>query len=125
MPLQAPTLNILKDPQQHSRYLAGLVQEINAARQKALEAHALVASLPAPSNIAQWLNTNGQAALASLGVDQPTGVAKSIRVATTPTVDDDQTKGYGYHSQWIDTSSNALYICTNPAPGAAVWKLLS
>jgi hypothetical protein len=38
-----------------------------------------------------------------------------------PTVNDDQTDGYGVGSRWINTSTQAEFVCTDVSTGAAVW----
>ena len=44
------------------------------------------------------------------------------RATTNPAVTDDSSKGYQVGSLWINTSTNASYILSNNAPGAAVWR---
>lgn len=53
-------------------------------------------------------------------------VAKNNFAATTaPGVNDDINAGYARGSFWINTSTNDIYMCANPAAGAAVWKILN
>lgn len=44
-----------------------------------------------------------------------------------PTTGDDTTQGYSRLSIWVDQSADPadIYLCTNPAEGAAVWILIS
>ena len=51
-------------------------------------------------------------------------IARELTYHTTvkPTIDDDSTQDHQVGSLWIDTSKNILYVCTNPAAGAAVWQ---
>lgn len=52
--------------------------------------------------------------------------AKNNYSATVaPTISDDANLGYGRSSLWINTSTNNIYMCANPAAGAAVWRLLN
>lgn len=39
-----------------------------------------------------------------------------------PTVNDDDTLGYGLLSQWLNTATDTAYICCDATTGAAVWK---
>jgi hypothetical protein len=41
---------------------------------------------------------------------------------TDPTTGDDDTKGYGPGSWWINTTTPAVFICASAAAGAAVWQ---
>jgi hypothetical protein len=120
--IKPPSLTEIKDPQQHLRYLERLVSELQSTQRKATEAHQLISNRPSQPNLRQWLSDHGQEALATLGIDQPTGAAKSAQAQVAPTVDDDATKGYSAHSQWINATTGDFYICTSSAPGAAVWK---
>lgn len=40
---------------------------------------------------------------------------------TFPTVDNDETEGYGVGSMWIDVTNFIAYICLDPTEGAANW----
>lgn len=44
---------------------------------------------------------------------------------TNPTVNDDSTRGYVLGSTWINTATNAAFVCVNRTPGAAVWNAAS
>ena len=41
---------------------------------------------------------------------------------TDPTVDDDRGSGYSEGSQWVNTATDAAFVCVDPAVGAAVWR---
>jgi hypothetical protein len=52
-----------------------------------------------------------------------TGIRQSLyNFNITPTVNDDNTKGYGVGSLWT-LDDNSTYTCTSAATGAAVWVL--
>lgn len=53
-----------------------------------------------------------------------TGLQPSTSRAGIPTITDDSSKGFVVDSGWRDTSvsPNVLYLCVDPAPGAALWK---
>ena len=40
---------------------------------------------------------------------------------TTPTVNEDVTKGYGVGSRW-SLDDGTIYVCTDPTTGAAIWQ---
>lgn len=42
--------------------------------------------------------------------------------AGTPTIDDDETEKFSRGSEWFDEMDGGLYICLNPAGGAAEWE---
>lgn len=42
-----------------------------------------------------------------------------------PTSANDSTQGYQQGSTWVDTSDNAIYVCTDATPSAAVWQEIS
>lgn len=46
----------------------------------------------------------------------------NVTATTAPTVANDNTQGYSRGSYWINTLSNAVYVCTNATTGAAVWQ---
>lgn len=49
-------------------------------------------------------------------------VVKYNNVATTdPTVANDNTQGYSVGSQWFNSTTGILFICTSTSTGAAVW----
>jgi hypothetical protein len=41
-----------------------------------------------------------------------------------PTVDDDSTDGWVRGALWINIAGNKVFVCSNPAAGAAVWREL-
>lgn len=51
---------------------------------------------------------------------------RAMTKAGAPAVTDDSSKGYTVGSLLVNTSSTprSVYVCTNPAAGAAVWVLL-
>ena len=52
-----------------------------------------------------------------------TGIRQSLyNFITAPTVNDDNTKGYGVGSLWT-LDDNSTYTCTSAATGAAIWVL--
>ena len=54
-----------------------------------------------------------------------TGIRQSLyNLNVTPTVNDDNTKGYGVGSLWT-LDDNSTYTCISAATGAAVWELYS
>ena len=46
----------------------------------------------------------------------------NLAATTDPTVNDDNTLGYGIGSLWAHTVDGHMFICTDPSTGAAVWK---
>lgn len=57
-------------------------------------------------------------------VSSYSGRRDNLTATAEPTTDDDETKGYGVWSRWIDTLTQSIYVCTNAAAGAAVWVQL-
>ncbi len=55
----------------------------------------------------------------------PAALAKSNTAIIAPTVNDDSGDGYNYFSTWIDTVLGDVYMCVDPALGAAVWRKLN
>ena len=41
-----------------------------------------------------------------------------------PTVTNDSSEGYGYFSEWIDTTGPTIYKCKDPSLGAANWQII-
>ena len=41
-----------------------------------------------------------------------------------PTVNNDETQGYGVGSMWVDRAINVAYICINPTTGNANWQVI-
>ncbi len=46
----------------------------------------------------------------------------NLNASVAPGVGNDNTQGYSAGSLWCDTTHNLVYICTNPATGAAQWN---
>lgn len=44
---------------------------------------------------------------------------------TDPAVTDDSDSDYSVGSQWINTATDTVYVCTDVSVGAAVWKVVS
>lgn len=53
----------------------------------------------------------------------PPAIYDNLYAASAPTVSDDSTKGYSTSSTWI--WGTRVYVCSDPAPGAAVWTELT
>jgi len=49
-------------------------------------------------------------------------LTKNATAAVAPTDDDDTGDDYAVGSQWTDTVTEKVYICTDASSGAAVWK---
>lgn len=48
---------------------------------------------------------------------------RGVTIATSdPTVSDDSDAGFEAGSQWINTSTNSLWMCLDPSVAAAVWR---
>lgn len=59
-------------------------------------------------------------------VSKRAAVAKNDFAATSaPGVNDDINAGYARGSIKINVNTNNIYMCANPAAGAAVWRLLN
>lgn len=59
-------------------------------------------------------------------VSKKAAVAKNDFAATSaPGVNDDVNAGYARGSIKINVNTNNIYMCANPAAGAAVWRLLN
>lgn len=46
----------------------------------------------------------------------------NFSATTNPTVNDDANDGYSLGSQWLNTVTGGMFVCTSAAVGAAVWK---
>lgn len=129
--MQTPTRNILDNPDQHLRFQRQVVERLTGleamieGNQTGLSALLETRERSTIQTVKQDLLANGQETLARLNINPNLATARSNIADSAPTATDDSSKGYGYHSQWILSTTNDLYICTNPAPGAAVWKLVS
>ena len=64
-------------------------------------------------------NTNGAA------VWVPLQRGRNHFTTSDPTVNDDLDEGYEINSQWVNTTDDAVFICTDTTNGAAVWKELA
>lgn len=65
--------------------------------------------------------SNKATARTNLGL---TGLANSqsnLTATTNPTSGSDNTQGYSLGSTWVNTSTNAFFVCVNASTGAAVW----
>lgn len=49
------------------------------------------------------------------------GTLNNVAATTNPTVSNDGTQGYAIGSQWVNTTTGALYMATGVGTGAAVW----
>jgi hypothetical protein len=49
-------------------------------------------------------------------------IIENYGAAVDPTVNEDAASGYVRGSLWINTTGNKVFVCSNPADGAAVWK---
>ncbi len=67
-------------------------------------------------------NINTLAAISSDIVDAANNIPKANRTAVAdPTINDDSGDGYSEASIWVNTTSNQVFFCGDPALGAAVW----
>jgi len=48
----------------------------------------------------------------------------NFAATAAPTINNDNTQGYVVGSFWFNTTTTIMYVCTNPATGAAVWHSL-
>ena len=48
-------------------------------------------------------------------------VQDNTTATADPTVDDDSGAGYGIGSRWYNTSTSEVFLCLDPAAGAAIW----
>lgn len=68
--------------------------------------------------------TDRPTAFAKLGIDPLASKKSDISATVSPGVDDDESAGYDVGSIKIIPTASAeeMWICMNPAKGAAVWK---
>jgi hypothetical protein len=52
-------------------------------------------------------------------------ILQNYGATADPGVGDDSAAGYDRGSLWINVSGNKVWVCANPAAGAAVWKELT
>jgi hypothetical protein len=76
-------------------------------------------ALQAANNLSDLTNT-AQARI-NLGLTGLANAKSNMNALTNPTVNSDNTQGYSIGSTWFNTSTNAMYVATNVATGAAVW----
>ena len=81
----------------------------------------LTASKPNTLAIAVYIKIDDSSAvkLSQVGAVAPLNNYDSI---SPPTVNDDETQGYGVGSMWVDRGINVAYICLNPTTGNANWQ---
>lgn len=77
------------------------------------------AALQATNNLSDL--TNVSAARANLNLTGLANALSNMTATTNPTVSSDNTQGYSIGSTWFNTTTNALFIASNVATGAAVW----
>lgn len=77
------------------------------------------AALQAANNLSDL--TNVSAARANLNLTGLANALSNMTATTNPTVNSDNTQGYSIGSTWFNTTTNALYIASSVATGAAVW----
>lgn len=53
------------------------------------------------------------------------GAKNNFAATTAPGVSDDVNAGFSRGSVVININTNNIYMCANPAAGAAVWRLLN
>jgi hypothetical protein len=49
-------------------------------------------------------------------------IVENYRATADPAVSDDATAGYVRGAQWINTAAGRVFVCVNPAAGAAQWR---
>lgn len=65
------------------------------------------------------------------GLNGPTGIAgppqflNNFSASTFPTVTDDSSKGYSKGSEWILSSGENIWVCTDDTIGNAVWEVVT
>lgn len=78
-----------------------------------------------PSNLAVpvfiRINATSAVKLAEAGYSGPLNNFTSI---VPPTVNDDETLGYGFGSIWINIATHVAYICLNPTDTNANWQVI-
>ena len=81
----------------------------------------LTASKPNTLAIPVYIKIDESSAvkLSQVGAVAPLNNYDSI---SPPTVNDDETQGYGVGSMWVDRGINVAYICLNPTTGNANWQ---
>lgn len=78
-----------------------------------------------PSNLAMpvFIRINGTSAvkLSQAGYAAP---LNNLTSTVPPTINDDETLGYGFGSIWIDIATRTAYICLNPTDTNANWQVI-
>ena len=67
------------------------------------------------------INDSSAVKLAQVGFVAP---LNNYTAVIPPTVNNDETQGYGVGSMWIDIATHVAYICINPTTGNANWQQL-
>ena len=57
-------------------------------------------------------------------VSGASAIKNNYTATTNPGVNDDSTQDYEVGSSWVNNSTNTVFICADPAAGAAVWNEL-
>lgn len=60
---------------------------------------------------------------AQVGLSNVENIKFNLAATSAPTKTDDVTKGYSVCSLWADIGAGKIYICIDPAEGAAIWQL--
>ena len=53
------------------------------------------------------------------------GLLDKLDATVAPTVDNDNTEGYGVGSKWIDVTADVFYVCVDTSTGAAIWLFIT
>jgi len=134
------TLTPTATASQHSWALVGINTKTNAIAQALTANRSLaqgllqadIASVVAANPDVDWRGAvdlaNGDTTVNVLRIINLRNFGQSnqktnFSATTAPTVADDSASGYGVGSVWIDTTNDKVYVCTDAAAGAAVWKL--
>jgi hypothetical protein len=67
------------------------------------------------------INDTSAVKLAQVGYVAP---LNNYTATIPPTVNNDETQGYGFGSTWIDIAIHVAYICINPTTGNANWQVI-
>lgn len=57
--------------------------------------------------------------------DAPIATKNNYSASADPTVNDDSGSDYSVGSRWVNTTSDAAFVCLDASAGAAVWKKIS
>jgi hypothetical protein len=58
-------------------------------------------------------------------INNPVSVKNTFNATTVPTFGNDLSQGYMVGSEWVNTATSNVYICTNNSYQNATWKVLS